>query len=477
MYTARQIVQYPSRREWLRSASAGFGWVAFKALTAEAGTSQTVHGPHFPAAAKRVIFLCMDGGPSHVDSFDYKPELSKRAGEPIGRGRIPSARLLPSAWTFRQRGKSGLWISDLFPEIAERADDLCILNGMQTDVPNHPPAFVQLHTGISTSVRPSLGAWVTYGLGSENEELPGFVTFSPPPGNGGPVNYGSAFLPAIHQATRIGRPGGGPGAGGGPFRGASDTVANIENPRLSKNEQRRQLDYLQSRNRSASSGDADGDSIEGLIEAHELAFRMQDSLPEALDIGRETARTQSLYGIDEEATSRFGRQCLMARRLLEAGVRFVEVCQGGWDQHRNLREDHSSRALAVDRPIAALLTDLERSGMLESTLVIWGGEFGRTPYAQVADGRDHNHLGFTTWFAGGGVKAGHVHGATDPFGLEAVDGKVPIHDWHATILHLLGLDHTQLTFRHAGRDMRLTDTKGSVVKSILDSSTAERSAD
>lgn len=475
MHAASRMIQCPSRREWLRTASAGFGWLAFKALAAGAGASQTVRGPHFPAAAKRVIFLCMDGGPSHVDSFDYKPELSKRAGEPIGRGRLPSARLLPSAWTFRQRGKSGLWISDLFPEIAERADELCILNGMQTDVPNHPPAFVQLHTGISTSVRPSLGAWVTYGLGSENEELPGFVTFSPPPGNGGPVNYGSDFLPAIHQATRIGGPGGGPG--GGPFRGASDTVANIENPRLSKNDQRRQLDYLQSRNRSASSGDADADSIEGLIEAHELAFRMQDSLPGALDIGRETTRTQSLYGIDEEATSRFGRQCLMARRLLEAGVRFVEVCQGGWDQHRNLREDHSSRALAVDRPIAALLTDLERLGMLESTLVIWGGEFGRTPYAQVADGRDHNHLGFTTWFAGGGVKAGHVHGATDAFGLEAVDGKVPIHDWHATILHLLGLDHTQLTFRHAGRDMRLTDTKGSVVKAIVDASKAERSAD
>ncbi|MBM3953141.1 MAG: DUF1501 domain-containing protein [Planctomycetes bacterium] len=448
----------PSRRDWLATTAAGFGLVAFRALAGAAAGGASVRAPHFTPRATRVLFLCMDGGPSHVDSFDHKPELVRRAGAPIGRGRVPGGRLLPPAWEFRQRGDSGLWISELFPQIAAHADTLCLVNSMKTDVPNHPPAFLQMHTGMSNAVRPSLGAWVTYGLGSENDNLPGFVTISPPPANGGPANYGSAFLPARHQGTRI---------GGGRARVADARVSNLAHPFLGRSEQRRQLEFVQALNRRSLDGAADAAAVDGLIASHELAFRMQDALPEALDLARETEETQRLYGIGDDATEDFGRQCLMARRLLEAGVRFVEVCHGGWDQHRNLREDHAEHARAVDAPIAGLLTDLASRGLLADTLVIWGGEFGRTPYAQVEDGRDHNHLGFTTWFAGGGVKGGHAHGATDEFGLEAVVDPVPIHDWHATILHLLGLDHTRLTFTHAGREMRLTDTKGTVVTGIL----------
>ena len=451
-----------SRRHWLASIAAGFGGVAFKALAADEAAG-TARPPQFPARAKRVVFLCMEGGPSHVDSFDHKPALARHAGEAIGRGRVPTAKLLAPRWEFRQRGASGLWISDLFPEIAAHADKLCLVNSMRTDVPNHPPAFLQMHTGMSTAVRPSLGAWVTYGLGSENANLPGFVTISPPPGNGGPANYGSGFLPASFQATKIG------GAGGRFARrgGAEAGVSNITNPGLSREEQRIQIDFIHSLNRRAAEEGAEAAAVEGLIAAHEMAFRMQDTLPEALDVAGESAATTALYGLDAEPTADFARQCLMARRLLERGVRFVEVCHGGWDQHRNLAAEHERHARAVDRPIAGLLADLDARGLLVDTLVIWGGEFGRTPYGQTDDGRDHNHQGYTTWFAGGGVKAGHVHGATDEFGMEAVEAPVHVHDWHATILHLLGLDHTRLTVRHAGRELRLTDTKGHVVEEIV----------
>jgi hypothetical protein len=461
MHDALAAVAFP-RRHWLATAAAGFGAVAFKALAAE-DAAGTTRPPHFPARAKRVVFLCMDGGPSHVDSFDHKPALVRHAGEAIGRGRVPTATLLAPLWEFRRRGASGLWISDLFPEIAGHADKLCLVNSMRTDVPNHPPAFLQMHTGVSTAVRPSLGAWVSYGLGSENANLPGFVTISPPPANGGPANYGSAFLPASHQATKIG------GAGGrfARFGGDEEGVSNIANPRLSRQEQRSQVDFIQSLNRRAADVTGEAAAVEGLIAAHEMAFRMQDTLPDALDVTAESPATAALYGLGDETSADFARQCLMARRLLERGVRFVEVCHGGWDQHRALRADHGRHARAVDRPIAGLLADLDARGMLADTLVVWGGEFGRTPYGQTTDGRDHNHQGFTTWFAGGGVKAGHVHGATDEFGMEAVESPVHVHDWHATILHLLGLDHTRLTFRHAGRDMRLTDTAGRVVEEIV----------
>jgi hypothetical protein len=453
-----------SRRAWLQTASAGFGYVAFRALAAQqalAGTAAPPLAPkqsHFSARAKRVLFLCMDGGPSHVDSFDYKPELAKLAGQPIGKGKVPTGTLMPSVWEFKQRGQSGLWISELFPQVARQADKLCLIRSMKTDVPNHPAAFLQMHTGVSTAPRPSMGAWITYGLGTANENLPGFVTISPTFANGGPANYGSSFLPAIYQGTRI---------GGGRQPVAKAQISNLANPNRSRTEQRAELDFVQQLNSAALERQPENTAIEGLIESHELAFRMQDALPHVMDLAAETKATKKLYGLGETITDDFGRQCLMARRLLEAGVRFVEVNHSGWDQHRKLKEDHAKNAATVDRPIAGLLADLETRGLLKDTLVIWAGEFGRTPYSQNADGRDHNHTGYTTWFAGGGVKPGHSHGETDEFGFESVVDPVHIHDWHATMLHLLGLDHTNLTYRYAGRDMRLTETKGKVVKEIL----------
>jgi hypothetical protein len=443
--------------------SGGFGALAYAALTARPADAApdnplAPRKPHFAAKARRVLFLCMEGAPSHVDTFDYKPELAKRDGQPIGKGRVATAKLMASPWKFEKRGKSGLWISGLFGEVAKQADRLCLINSMRTDVPAHPPAYIQMHTGISTSPRPSMGAWVLYGLGTENANLPGYVTICPHLGNGGPRNFGSAFLPAALQATPI-------GTSRTPI--ANARIANLKNPVRSTADQESQLDFLRTLNKSAQKTDPGNPFLDGLMASHELAYRMQGELPPVIDLTRESATTKTLYGIGERATDNFGRQCLMARRLLEAGVRFVEVCHGGWDQHRNLKEDHAKHALAVDRPIAGLLADLDAKGLLKDTLVIWAGEFGRTPYAQQGDGRDHNHQGYTTWMAGGGVKGGLAYGKTDEFGYEAVENKVHIHDWHATILHLLGLDHEKLTFRYAGRDMRLTDVKGNVVKGIV----------
>jgi hypothetical protein len=310
-----------------------------------------------------------------------------------------------------------------------------------------------------------MGAWSFYGLGTENEDLPGFVTLNPPLQNGGPANYGSAFLPAVYQGTPI-RTGGG---FGGPPRGgpASDGVSNIKNPRQSVDDQRLQLDFLQSLNHDAAQREPHNPSVEGAIASFELAFRMQKDLPRVMDLSGETAATKALYGIGEQATETFGRQCLLARKFVEAGVRFVEITSNGWDHHQNLKTALGNKAQSIDKPIAGLLKDLKARGLLKDTLVLWGGEFGRTPYAQGTDGRDHNHKGFTTWMAGGGVKGGFSYGATDDYGYEAVEGKMHIHDWHATILHLLGLDHEKLTYRYAGRDMRLTDVKGNVVKEIV----------
>ncbi|MGE0755832.1 MAG: DUF1501 domain-containing protein, partial [Pirellulaceae bacterium] len=370
---------------------------------------------------------------------------------------VPNGKLMPSLWEFRRGGESGLWISDLYPEVRNHADKLCLINSMQTDIPAHPPAFIQMHTGISTSPRPSMGAWVLYGLGTENANLPGFVTICAPAYNGGSTNFGSAFLPASYQGTKI-------GTNRQPISRAQ--IANLKSPRT-QGAQKEQLAFIRSLNASAEERDRNDPFIAGLSEAHELAYRMQGELPPVIDLSQETPATQQLYGIGSAETDDFGRQCLMARRLLEAGVRFVEVCHGGWDQHRNLKEDHGRHAGATDKPIAGLLTDLAARGLLKDTLVLWGGEFGRTPYGQSGDGRDHNHTGYTTWMAGGGVKSGFQYGATDEFGYEAVVDKVHIHDWHATILHLLGLDHERLTFRHAGRDMRLTDVKGRVHEGIL----------
>lgn len=461
-----------SRRAALKSTAAGFGYLAFASLStmaAEKNNPLASKKPHFPARARRVIFLCMEGAPSHVDTFDYKPKLATDDGKSMPGARF-GGRLLASPWKFKQHGQGGLWISELFPNLAQQADELCLLRGMHTDVPAHPQAFLQMHTGVFQFKRPSMGAWIFYGLGTENENLPGFVTVRPPLQNGGPANYGSAFLPAIYQGTPITGGGPGPFGGGvGPFAGrdSSASVSNIRNPRQSTDDQRTQLDLIQALNREALEREPHHADIEGAIESFELAFRMQKDLPKVMDIANESAATKALYGIGEQPTDNFGKQCLLARRLVEAGVRFVEITSGQWDHHRDLKNALGNKAASVDKPIAGLLKDLKGRGLLKDTLVLWGGEFGRTPYAQGGDGRDHNHRGFTMWMAGGGVKGGFSYGSTDDYGSAAVEGKVHIHDWHATILHLLGLDHEQLTYRYAGRDMRLTDVKGNVVKEIV----------
>ncbi|TAJ11987.1 MAG: DUF1501 domain-containing protein [Planctomycetota bacterium] len=441
-----------TRRDALRATTLGFGLLALNGLLAGRARAAAP----FQARAKRVILLAMGGAPSHVDTFDYKPELAKHDGQTLSGRYRQGAKLLASPWEFEQHGKSGLWISALFPQLAAHADELCLLRGMQTDVPAHAQAVLMQHTGSFQFVRPSLGAWTLYGLGSANQNLPGFVTIGPPAGSA--QSYGSAFLPATFQGMPIANLRGGRNA---------EPVANIKNARFDRAAQREQLDLLQKLNREALEREPKNDELEGVIESYELAFRMQAELPALLDLSKEPKATQDAYGIGGADTDAFARQCLIARHLAEQGVRFIEVHQGGWDHHRNLRNDLAAACRKVDRPIAALLGDLKQRGLLEDTLVIWGGEFGRTPYAQNGDGRDHNHKGFTTWFAGGGVKGGYSHGATDENGIEAVEGKLSMHDWHATILHLLGLDHERLTFNHAGRDFRLTDVHGRVATEIL----------
>ncbi len=409
--------------------------------------------PHFPPVAKRVIFACMRGGPSHVDTFDYKPALTENDGKTIS-GR----KLMESPWKFEQHGQSGLPISALFPHLARHADDLCVLNGMYGDVPAHPQAFVQLHTGSFQFVRPSVGSWVLYGLGTENENLPGFISLSPPARVGGAQNYGSAFLPALYQGTAIGQL-------GRPVKEAS--LRNLSGNRLGRDLQRRQIDFIQSMNRDLRARHQTDKQIEGVIESYELAFRMQAAVPEVMDLGGEPGTVREQYGIGGDGTDDFGRQCLLARRLAEAGVRYIELSSGNWDQHNGLRKNLSKNCQGIDQPLAALLQDLKDRGMLDETLVVWGGEFGRTPHVKKQDGRDHNHQGFTFWMAGGGIKGGQRYGSTDEHGIAAVDGRVHFHDLHATILHQLGLDHEKLTYRYAGRDFRLTDVHGSVLREIL----------
>jgi hypothetical protein len=452
----------------LRSVSAGFGYLAFAGIsssTAAADDKQADKNPlapqepHHGARAKRVIFLCMQGGPSHVDTFDYKPQLAKDHGK---QGKYGGS-LLKSPWQFRQRGESGLWISDIFPHVADHADDLCLIRSMQCDQPVHPGAMTQMHTGTAQFIRPSLGAWTLYGLGTENDSLPGFVSLSPPAGSS--RNYGSAFLPAIYGGTKVGR--GGRAVARFARSGSGESVPDIKNPRLDDRQQRTQLDLIQALNREKLRRDEYQPGVEGVIESYELAFRMQDAMPELMDTSQESQQTLAMYGADEEPTANFGKQCLLARRFVEAGVRFVEVTHGNWDQHFNLSTDHQARAEACDKPIAGLLQDLKERDLLKDTLVIWGGEFGRTPAAQNGDGRNHNNKGYTTWMAGGGTRGGFSYGATDEHGYEAIENKCHIHDWHATILHLLGLDHEQLTYRYAGRDFRLTDVHGNVINDIV----------
>lgn len=434
--------------------------MAFSALTTMAAQKENnplaPKAPHFEGKAKRVIFLCMQGGPSHVDTFDYKPALSKNSGADA-RG---FAKLLGSPWEFKQQGQSGIPISELFPEVGKHADDLCVINSMHTDLPNHPQAQTQLHTGNFQFVRPSLGAWTLYGLGTENESLPGFITLAPP---NGAQNYGSAFLPAIYQGTPIGK------QARNRFAAAADQapVKNIRNSKLSPELQRIQLDYIKSLNIEKLKRDQHNPEVEGLIESFELAYRMQDEVPEVLDLNDEPENIKELYGLNNRTTEKFGRQCLVARRMAEAGVRFIEVTHGNWDHHRNLKASMENNCGEIDQPISALLTDLKNRDLLKDTLVIWAGEFGRTPHGQSSNGRDHNNKGFSLWMAGGGIKGGQRYGSTDEYGYQAVENKVHIHDWHATILHLMGLNHKKLTYRYAGRDFRLTDVHGNVLNDIM----------
>ena len=467
-----------TRRAALKQLGCGFGYMALAGLAAQQQARAALanplvpRAPHFPPKAKRIIFLFMQGGVSHVDSFDWKPRLLKDDGRmmdfddlrSIARtGKGATQRVMKPLWEFKQRGQCGTWTSELFPEMAKHVDDFCVVRSMHTEGVAHGPATLFLHTGTTTFIRPSMGSWVLYGLGTENENLPGFVSIAPSLGNGGPRNHGNAFLPAIYQGTALGRAG---------VLAKDTSFRNIAAGRAPE-EARRQFDLLREMN-AAQLAQKPGDSeLEAVINSYELAWRMQSHAPDVVDLAKESPETLALYGINEDKTDNFGRQCLMARRLSEAGVRFVQVNYGdntnnpAWDQHSNLPK-HGEHAKAVDKPVAGLLSDLKQRGLLEDTIVWWGGEFGRTPYAEKnGTGRDHNPGGFSIWLAGGGIKPGIAYGATDEFGHFAIEDKVHMHDLHATLLHQLGLDHERLTFRHDGRDYRLTDVYGNVVRDIL----------
>ena len=461
-----------SRRELLRTAGAGFGSLALAGLLGQESRA-SIPDPknplaprpgHFPAKAKRVIFLFMHGGPSQMDTFDHKPLLNRDHGKPLpfAKPRVVSSEtgnLLGSPFKFRKHGESGIAVSEVFPEIASVVDNLCMINGMHGSNSRHGGALLELHTGSDTFVRPSMGSWITYGLGSENQDLPGYITICPNPSHGGVNNWSSAFLPAVYQGTPMGATGIPPDQAKIPF------ITNTHTPR---SVQRVELDLLQEMNRDHIAKSGVVQALEGRIASFELAYRMQAAAPEVQEITGETDATLRLYGLDDPKTFGFGRQCLMARRFAERGVRFVQLSHSyKWDQHGNLRADVANNAREVDKPIAGLLKDLKARGLLDDTLVLWGGEFGRTSTSQGDDGRDHNPHGYTMWMAGGGVKAGTVHGKTDDYGYYAIENKVHVHDLHATILHLLGLDHKQLTYRYAGRDFRLTDVYGEVVKELI----------
>ena len=478
MYPCGKISATPmSRRGFLSRAANGFGMIAFAALSAESSRGAELNiplannplspkPPQFSAKAKRVIFLYMDGGPSQVDTFDPKPRLTKEHGKPFGMKMEPTqfnnrGNTLGSPWAFRKHGQSGIPVSDLFPNMARHVDDMAVVRSMVSNFPEHTNANYFLHTGSGLQGRPSMGAWFGYGLGSECDDLPGFVVLNggliPP---GGLDNFNSGFLPASYQGS-IFNP--------GPF-----PLANVHPSEATTKLQRNKLRLLNSVDKSVLDKFGHSSQLEAAVANYELAYKMQIAVPELAEIRGESRATQMLYGVDSinADTAIFGRQCLIARRLVERGVRFIEltcpnVGNDRWDQHGNLRVGHEKNARAVDQPIGALLTDLKQRGLLDETLVVWSGEFGRTPFAQGTDGRDHNPFGFTIWLAGGGIKGGTIYGATDDYGYKAVENKVEIHDLHATMLHLLGINHTKLTYRFGGRDMRLTDVHGEVVKDIL----------
>lgn len=464
---------YPNRREALKQSAVGFGSIALAGLLADQSKAAVIDPlaakpPHFTPKAKRMIFLFMKGGPSHVDTFEQKTMLDRDHGKPFPYDKpkvqfAPTGNLLKSPWKFSPHGQCGHMVSELFPNVARHVDDICFLHGLHGTNAAHGGALLKLHTGSDNFVRPSIGSWVTYGLGSENSSLPGFVTICPTLAHGGVTNWGSAFLPAAYQGTPLGN---------ASVSSKNARVAFINNDKVSSQLQQLQLNALQKSNREFMDTTGPDQALEGRIASFELAFRMQNEMPKAEDLSQESEATRALYGLNDPLTENFGRQCLMARRFLERGVRYVQVSHSDafvqWDQHGDLKKGHTKNALEVDRPIAALLYDLKQRGLLEDTLVWWGGEFGRTPTAQGSgDGRDHNPEGFTMWLAGGGVKGGYSHGATDDYGFFAEKGKVHIHDMHATILHLMGLDHERLTFKHAGRDFRLTDVHGRVIDEII----------
>ena len=454
-----------SRRQTLKTASAGFGYLALagmlgqnnrRASAAPASNDKpAAPGPllpkptHFPVKAKRIIFLFMEGAASQMDTWEYKPQLQADGGK-VGPG---GGTLTASKFKFQQHGQTGTWVSELYPHVAKHVDKFCFIRGLHTDTPAHPQAVIQLHTGtaLASLTRPSIGAWLMYGLGTENQDLPGYITVNPPPNFGGAINYGSAFLPAHFQGTRINDVG---------------FVPNLK-AQTATPLQRRQLDLIQAMNRDLAKTPGAPDELDGVIQSYELAFKMQGQVPELLDISKEPQSVRDAYGVKPGPAGSFARQCLMARRLSEAGVRFVEICQSGWDHHNNLHKGLIANSAATDQPTAALLADLDQRGLLDETLVLFGSEFGRHPTSQGPDGRDHNITGYPMWLAGAGVKPGFSYGGTDEYGIHAVEGRMHTTDLHATLLALMGLEHEKLTYRYAGRDFRLTDVAGNVVTEIF----------
>jgi hypothetical protein len=483
------VFDYPhvSRREMLNRLCIGFGGLAANVMLGEKSSAApsasapanplAAKPPHFPARAKRIIFLFMQGGPSHVDTFDHKPQLKRDEGKPLPfkATRVQFAKrgnLMASPWEFRPTGQSGIPMSQLWQHLPEVADDLCMIHSVCDTNVAHGGATMKLHTGHEALVRPAMGAWVSYGLGTQNENLPGFVTVCPSSVHGGVNNFGSAFLPAVHQGVSLGTP-------GYPNEKAKQAKFKYMTPRRTAAQQRLQLDLLR-RLSQKQTVDAD-EQVDARLQSFELAFRMQMAAPEVLDIRDETSATRSLYGLDDEPTEDFGLQCLLARRFAERGVRFIQVNHAHslgfnneqWDQHTYLKKGHEINAAQVDLPITGLIKDLKARGLLEDTLVLWGGEFGRTPTVELSGnngapiGRDHHTDGFTMWMAGGGVRGGYRYGKTDDYGYYTVENRCTLHDLHATMLHLMGLDHLRLTYRYAGRDFRLTDVAGRVVNEII----------
>lgn len=454
-----------SRRQMLSRTALGFGHIAAMTMLGKSlSASGTPVIPQFVPRAKRVLYLFMHGGPSHLDTFDFKPLLVRDSGKPLpyAKPRVQFAatgNLMKSPFEFARHGQSGAWVSSLFPHVAQHVDKLCFLKAMHGTNAAHGGALLKLHTGSDNFVRPSMGSWVSYGLGTDNQDLPSFITICPTLGHGGVRNFSSSFLPGEHQGTALGH-------SGTPAQDVA--VHNILNAEIKRPAPASRIELISRLHKLHTDHFGIESELEARIKSFELAFRMQSAAPEAMDWQSESELTRKLYGVEESATRNFGIQCLMARRFLERGVRFVQVSHSyKWDQHSDLENQHSKNAAEVDKPIAGLLADMAARGLLEETLVIWGGEFGRTPTAQGSDGRDHNPHAFTMWLAGGGTRPGFSYGSTDDYGFYTESDAVDVHDFHATLLAILGIDHERLTFRHAGRDFRLTDVHGKVVRDIL----------